>query len=133
MKNLHTPGKITFKSNNEANAYHLLSKNGNWLMSILHNGEAILDRQLANINRMVKCWNYFDGIPTEDIPTSVKKTKKQTPKFHIIYTSDDGPKLQSFKTEKARDKWCAKQDNSFEDFYAVDGEVIDVYNPIIGE
>jgi hypothetical protein len=54
-------------------------------------------------------------------------------RFHIIYTSDDGPLLKSFDCEDDRAEWCEKQDDSFETFIAVDGLIDNVYAPIIGE
>lgn len=130
---LHTPGKICFKENGEANSYQLLSENGDWLMSILHNGEAITDRQRAILSRMAVCWNYFDGIPTEFITESKKEVKPETLKFHVMHTSASGPKLESFKTDEERQQWCSEQDDFFESFFAIDGIVNQVYTPIIGE
>lgn len=133
QQTLHTPGKICFKENGEANSYQLLSENGVWLMSILHNGEAITDRQRANLSRMAVCWNCFDGVPSEEIPASIGEPKSESLKYHVMYTSSMGPKLESFKTDEERQQWCSEQDDSFESFFAIDGIVDQVYNPIIGE
>ncbi len=133
MENLHIPGKIVVKENGDACTYRFESADGNWLMAFLHNGEAVLARQFANINRMAMCWNYFDGTPTKDIPASIKELEPQTQKFHIIHTSSFGPTLVSFNTDEERQEWCSTQDDSFESFFAVDGDVKNVYTPTIGE
>jgi hypothetical protein len=54
--------------------------------------------------------------------------------YYVIYTSDDGPLLKSFKSEKDRNKWCSKQDDTFESYIAVDcdGLIKEVFTPTIG-
>lgn len=62
---LHTPGKITFHANGDANHYALIDDTGNWWMSLLMNGEQITARQEANLRRIAACWNACVEIPTE--------------------------------------------------------------------
>lgn len=60
-------GKLTVRANGDANSYALLDDTGNWLMSVLHNGEALEAKQLATLNRLAACWNACIGIPTEQL------------------------------------------------------------------
>lgn len=53
----HTPGNLTFSIvEYEPNKY-TIGSNGNWLMSIQHNGEHPTETQIANIQHLVGCWN----------------------------------------------------------------------------
>lgn len=62
---LHTPGKIVFRPNGDANSYAMLDEASHWWMSLLMNGEQITARQEANLRRMAACWNACVEIPTE--------------------------------------------------------------------
>lgn len=64
---VHSAGKLTFtESEIEPNRFRIQA-NGNWLMSITHNGEQVESRQRENLRRLVACWNAFEGVSTEDI------------------------------------------------------------------
>lgn len=62
---LHTPGKIVFRPNGDANSYAMLDEAGHWWMSLLMNGEQITARQEANLRRMAACWNACADESTE--------------------------------------------------------------------
>lgn len=66
-KPIHTKGCITFKEDAEANQYAMLDRNGHWLMSILHNGEALTEVQKANFSRLAECWNACLGMSDKEI------------------------------------------------------------------
>ena len=38
-----------------------------WLMRVQHNGEQLVEKQRANLRRMVACWNACKGITTESL------------------------------------------------------------------
>lgn len=61
----HTPGRVTFKEDGDANHWSMLTKDGRWLLAILANGEQTSERQIANFRRLAACWNACDGIDTE--------------------------------------------------------------------
>lgn len=67
MTTPHTHGRLTFRENGDANSYALLDDTGNWLMSLLHNGQQATDTQRENLRRLVVCWNACEGIPTADL------------------------------------------------------------------
>lgn len=64
---LHTPGRITFREDGDANHYSMLTEDGRWLLALLHNGEAPSARQVENMRRLAACWNACDGIPTDTL------------------------------------------------------------------
>ncbi len=53
--------------------------------------------------------------------------------FYVIHTSNMGLVLKAFRTNEAREKWCLKQDATFETYIAVDGKIDDVFIPNTGE
>ena len=61
----HVEGRIGFIESGDANKYTLIDNRERWLMSILHNGEALVDRQRENLRRLVACWNACEGISTD--------------------------------------------------------------------
>lgn len=63
----HTPGRIRFYENGEANSYAMLEVDADdrWLLTLLHNGHDVTERQKANMHRLVACWNACEGIDTE--------------------------------------------------------------------
>lgn len=63
---IHTPGRIRYYENGEANSYALLEVDADdrWLLTMLHNGTDATERQIANIRRLVACWNACEGIKT---------------------------------------------------------------------
>lgn len=67
MTTPHTPGRLTFRENGDTNSYALLDDTGNWLMSLLHNGQQLTDTQRENLRRLVVCWNACEGIPTANL------------------------------------------------------------------
>jgi hypothetical protein len=59
---MNTTLKFT-ESTTEPNRFTVHADN-NWLMSILHNGEALTETQRENMRRLVACWNACQGIET---------------------------------------------------------------------
>lgn len=64
---LHTKGRITVREDGEANQYAILSDDGHWLLTLLHNGQQVTQRQRANMHRIVACWNACDGIDSQTL------------------------------------------------------------------
>lgn len=64
---VHTPGRLHFRENGDANSYALLDENGRWWMSLLMNGEQVTERRRANLVRMAAAWNACEGILTENL------------------------------------------------------------------
>lgn len=62
----HTPGRIRYYENGEANSYALLEVGADdrWLLTLLHNGHDVTQCQIANMRRLVACWNACEGIKT---------------------------------------------------------------------
>jgi len=65
MSAQHTPGRVTFRDDGDANHWSLLTADGRWLLALLHNGEAPSERQAANFRRLAACWNACEGISTD--------------------------------------------------------------------
>lgn len=65
MDAAHTQGRLTCHENGDANSFTLNDSEGHWLLSLLHNGRAVLTRQRANLRRLCACWNACEGISTE--------------------------------------------------------------------
>lgn len=64
-----TPGRLLIVENGQANHYAALDDRGGWLFALLHNGEAMPARQLANMRRLVACWNACEGLETQTLET----------------------------------------------------------------
>lgn len=60
----HTTGRLKVRENGDANSYAVLDEQGNWLLSLLHNGQQLTDTQRENLRRLVACWNACEGIDT---------------------------------------------------------------------
>lgn len=69
MTATHTPTRLTFRANGNANSYTLLDDQGGWFMSMLVNGRQLEPRQEANLRRLAACWNACDGISTDALET----------------------------------------------------------------
>lgn len=67
MNTPHTHGRVTFKEDGDANHWSMLTEDGRWLLSLLHNGESVSERQIANFRRLAACWNACNGIDTDDL------------------------------------------------------------------
>lgn len=67
MTTPHTTGRLAFRENGDANSYALVDDDGNWLMSLLHNGQQLTDTQRENMRRLVACWNACEGLTTEQL------------------------------------------------------------------
>lgn len=66
MSDQHTPGRIYFRANGDANSYALMDQaTNNWRMTILLNGEQVTAQQAADLERMAACWNACLKVPTE--------------------------------------------------------------------
>lgn len=64
----HTPGRIKYHAQGDANTYAILiDENDEWLLALLHNGQQATARQEANLRRLAACWNGCDGLSTDDI------------------------------------------------------------------
>lgn len=64
---IHTPGKIRFQEEGDANRFAMLTEDGRWLLTLLHNGEAVSERQAENMRRLAAAWNACDGLSTRTI------------------------------------------------------------------
>ena len=63
----HTPGRIHFREQGEANQYAMVDDQGHWWMNVLLNGEQMTARQEANMRRLAACWNAFVEVSTDEI------------------------------------------------------------------
>lgn len=65
----HTEGDLQFSEIiHEANQFMIYTGPvAKWLMRIQHNGEQLVEKQRANLRRMVACWNACKGITTESL------------------------------------------------------------------
>lgn len=61
---VHTPGRMIFEEEGDANRYRMMDEHGRWWLALLHNGEAVSVRQAANMRRLAAAWNACDGIET---------------------------------------------------------------------
>lgn len=66
MKIAHTPTRLTVRANGDANSYALLDDKGNWFMSIQMSGEQMQEKQEANLQRLVDCWNACEVPPPSE-------------------------------------------------------------------
>lgn len=57
---IKTPLKIY--ENGEANSYAILDNDGKWLLSFLHNGEALIEQQRETIQTIVNAINSHSPI-----------------------------------------------------------------------
>ena len=67
MSDQNTQGRLSIKENGDANSYALLDESGNWLLSILHNGEKLTSVQRETMRRVAACWNACEGISTDEL------------------------------------------------------------------
>lgn len=63
----HTPGQLTVHENGEANSYTLIDTDGQWLISLLHNGQQVTEKQRENFRRLAACWNRLAKFTTGQI------------------------------------------------------------------
>jgi hypothetical protein len=61
MSAQHTPGRLSYRENGDANSY-TLQTDGEWLISLLHNGQPLAEKQRENMRRLVACWNACEPI-----------------------------------------------------------------------
>lgn len=65
---VHNPEKLEFKVRPyEHNTYTIGTDDGEWLMVVRHNGEQVEARQIANMRRLVGCWNALHDLPQDAI------------------------------------------------------------------
>lgn len=69
---IHTPGKVRFQADGEANRFAMLTEDGRWLLTLLHNGEAVSERQAENMRRLAAAWNACEGLSTRTIEILAK-------------------------------------------------------------
>ena len=63
---VHNPEKLKFSASAYVpNTYRIGIDGGDWLMAVLHNGEQVEARQIANVRRLVACWNACQGSSTD--------------------------------------------------------------------
>lgn len=62
-----TPGRMRFHEDGDANTYSMIDEGGRWWLALLHNGEAVTQRQRANMRRLAAAWNACEGIPTAEL------------------------------------------------------------------
>lgn len=67
MSAKHTQGRLTVRENGDANSYALVDDTGNWLLSLLHNGQQLTETQRENLRRLAACWNACEGLHTESL------------------------------------------------------------------
>lgn len=67
MQDVRTPGKLTFHADGDANHYSIIDAEGQWLLSLLHNGRQVVARQEANFRRLAACWNACEGVSTDEL------------------------------------------------------------------
>lgn len=60
-------GGLVIVEGGDANQFAALDDRGRWLFALLHNGEAMPARQMANMRRLVACWNACQGISTASL------------------------------------------------------------------
>lgn len=63
----HTPGRLSYLPQGEANSYALILTGGRWLMTCLHNGVELTEKQRANVQRLAACWNACESLTTEQV------------------------------------------------------------------
>lgn len=117
----HTEGRLTAtESQHEPNRF-MISVPAGWLFSILHNGEALVEKQRVNVRRLVACWNALDGLPTEllerygatrrGIYKGTEELKAQRDELLAALQSLVGeyePNIKTFATDAPRKaKWMA--------------------------
>lgn len=63
----HTQGRLAFHTDGDANRFTMVNEQGRWVASLLLNGEQVTTRQVANMERMVACWNACEGLTMAQI------------------------------------------------------------------
>lgn len=54
--------EITYGEDGDANRYHILDNNKQWMLALLHNGKDIVSTQRETMRRLVACWNTCRGL-----------------------------------------------------------------------
>lgn len=101
----HTRGLIRYHENGEANSFAIIEEgtDGRWLMTLLHNGHDVGERQTANLRRVVACWNACEGIDTELLEQKILGDQIAA-KMSLIDQRDE--LLEALKTAK----WMLERD-----------------------
>lgn len=71
MSAQHTQGRIAVRENGEANSFAIMDDQGDWLLSLLHNGKQVTETQRENLRRLAACWNFCEGFDTEGMQLAV--------------------------------------------------------------
>lgn len=71
MSSQHTQGRITVRENGESNSFAIMDDQGDWLLSLLHNGKQVTETQRKNLRRLAACWNFCEGFATEGMRLAV--------------------------------------------------------------
>jgi hypothetical protein len=84
--NTHTPEPWAVHSDGEANKFTISGPNGNWLMSVLHNGEAMPEKIAMNALRIIACVNALAGLDDTQIEQISEwcKSPTATPMFDLV-------------------------------------------------
>ena len=83
MSLTHTQGELTVtESEYEPNRFTIRA-NGNWIMTIQHNGESMIPQQRENLRRLAACWNAFD-----DMLEALRKTAAELRQIHAKHYGD---------------------------------------------
>jgi hypothetical protein len=73
----HTPGPWTVREDGDANHYTLIGPDGRWLVSLLHNGEALTERQRANLLLMAAAPDLLEAV--EGLMSTMDYMREQRP------------------------------------------------------
>ena len=78
MNSRHTPAPWITKEQGDANQYWLMTKDGGWIMSVVHNGEKSTFEQLANM------------LLISSAPIMLEAIQSFVDDFETDYVLDDG-------------------------------------------
>lgn len=90
MSTIHTPGRVTFKEDGDANHYSMLTEDGRWWLAVLANGEQTSELQIANFRRLAACWNRLEPLTTEQI---------EDPGYDLTGTAVLAEEMRSFSVQ----------------------------------
>lgn len=71
-----TEGVLTVRENGEANSYALV-QNGDWLLSVLMNGQLLTDTQRATLHKLAAAWNEYERAGWIHVSDRLPECRKQ--------------------------------------------------------